>query len=62
MTPPTLTPEQQAETKAQLMMGVAQLQPVLDAIINGELPIQPPQRLKDAAKEFGAALKEWADS
>jgi hypothetical protein len=43
-------------------MGVAQLTPVLDAIANGDLPIQPPQRLKDAAKEFGAAMKEWADS
>lgn len=56
------TPAQQAEAKAQLMMGIAQLDPVLTAIATGGLPIQPPQRVKDAAKEFRDSLKEWADS
>lgn len=59
---PQPTPAQQAEVKAQLMMGIAQLDPVLSAIVEGQVPITVPDRVKAAAKEFRDSLKEWADS
>jgi len=50
------TPEQDAMRKAGLLQAIGQLDMLIQVF--GEAP----ERVKNAAKEFRAALKEWAES
>jgi len=56
MATPAQTPKLDANKKAMLLLAVTQLDQL--AVAFGEAP----ERVKNAAEEFKAALKEWASN